>query len=347
MAVEHSQGMREAFLLDTTEDRPVHLVIGRNGTHIRLSSNAYELLQHFVAGGTVTTFADRIFEKTGQHFEVAEIERAYQHILARIAAIEERSNRSLSGFWLRKELLSTTVVNGFAQSWTWLYRPLFALPLAVILFLFWMGYGLLHWGNFSAAALFTHPSWYSWSGAYLLFLFSTFAHELGHAAACRYFQIVPGPIGFTFYLIYPAFYSDVSAAWRLKRGQRVCVDIGGAYFQSLIALGFAIIYWVTGVQAFGYALFLIAFSLLFSLNPVFKFDGYWIVSDALGVTNLAQQPWRIVRHAVAEWRGKLVAPLPWPASVLACLAVYTWLSICVWGYFVWQLLSAIINYLRL
>src|SRR5207302_9571443 len=42
-------------------------------------------------------------------------------------------------------------------------------------------------------------------------------HEFGHAAACRYAGATPGGMGVGFYLVWPAFYTDVTDAYRLPR----------------------------------------------------------------------------------------------------------------------------------
>ncbi len=345
--LDQYQGLREPLLVDTAEARPVHLLIGRNGAQIRLSANAYTLLHHFAAGGTTATFLAQLDKETGARLTPMQVESAYRHLLMRLAAIETGNRHAGAAFWLRYELLPAAAVGALAERWRRLYQPHIAVPLVSLLILFWLGYGWLAQGSLFPRAFLAHTTWASWGGAYLLFLLSVFAHELGHAAAARYYQLAPGPIGFAVYLLYPAFYSDVSAAWRLPRGQRGVIDLGGAYFQSLFALGCGLLYSVTGWSFFVQSIGLIGLSLLFALNPVFKFDGYWLLSDALGVTNLAQQPWRLLRHALAAWRGEAVAPLPWSPVVLLLLIGYTWLSVIVWVYFIGRFLYIIFQYLRL
>ncbi len=63
-------------------------------------------------------------------------------------------------------------------------------------------------------------------------------------------------------------------------------------------------------------------SCLFTLNPVFKFDGYWFLADALGVTNLAAQPLRISHYFLNKFRKRPVKPLPWPPIILIILTLY-------------------------
>ena len=58
-------------------------------------------------------------------------------------------------------------------------------------------------------------------------------HETGHAAACAYGGGRPGAIGFGVYLLFPAFYTDVTDSYRLSRGGRLRTDLGGLYFNVL------------------------------------------------------------------------------------------------------------------
>ena len=43
-----------------------------------------------------------------------------------------------------------------------------------------------------------------------ILLGATVVHELGHAAACRYGDATPGGMGMGLYLVWPAFYTDVT-----------------------------------------------------------------------------------------------------------------------------------------
>jgi len=126
-------------------------------------------------------------------------------------------------------------------------------------------------------------------------------HELGHATACTRYGCPHGDIGFGLYFIFPAFYSDVTKAWRLPARHRALVDLGGIYFQSavIIAAG-AYGLWSGNVVALRF-LWITAFMMLHNLNPVFKMDGYWLFSDLTGLTNLHQ---RMSETVVARLRGE-------------------------------------------
>ena len=59
------------------------------------------------------------------------------------------------------------------------------------------------------------------------------------------------------------------------------VDLGGVYFQLLMGTLYAVALAATGWAPLRTALVLVAGSCLFSLNPILKQDGYWIVADSL------------------------------------------------------------------
>ena len=61
-------------------------------------------------------------------------------------------------------------------------------------------------------------------------------HEFGHAAAARYSGADPGVIGVGLYLVWPAFYTDVTDSYRLERRGRIRTDLGGLYFNAIVVV---------------------------------------------------------------------------------------------------------------
>ena len=123
-------------------------------------------------------------------------------------------------------------------------------------------------------------------GLFVFMLLSSFFHELGHASACKYFGLHHGGIGFGLYLNFPVLYTDVTEVWKLNRMQRCVVNIAGVYFQSYWLLALLIAFLLTNNDMLRYLILTMNLSFLMTLNPFFKFDGYWIASDILGVPNL-------------------------------------------------------------
>ena len=120
----------------------------------------------------------------------------------------------------------------------------------------------------------------------LIMLISYFIHELGHISACKRFNCPHGSIGFGIYLVFPVFYADVSKAWRLSRKQRAVVDLGGLYFQSILVIAIDCYAYFSTSQLAYFVSWTITLTMLHTLNPFFKFDGYWLISDLSGITNL-------------------------------------------------------------
>jgi putative peptide zinc metalloprotease protein len=320
------QGLQDRLVVETAENRPVYLLrVGNPPKYIRLSPFAYELLYQHSSGKSFEEMAEIVEQKTGKKMSPSEIEAAYQKVFSEISKIEANPKTRLSGFLLQLPLIPKSVVNQIASHLSVAYyRPVTLALLALIVastaiaprhdWLFSPAQADLIWG-------------------YFLFFISLLIHEFGHASACIRYGAEPSTIGVTIYLIFPAFYSDVSDAWKLKRWQRVIVDMGGVFFQLVICAVYVIGYRLTEWAALKIAILAIASSCILYLNPVLKFDGYWALSDALGVTNLSREPGRILRHIYID-SASSARRLPWSPLMMSVLAVYTVVSCGIMGYFI-------------
>jgi putative peptide zinc metalloprotease protein len=112
-------------------------------------------------------------------------------------------------------------------------------------------------------------------------------HEIGHASACRYGGARPGRMGCGLYLAWPAFYTDVSDAYRLGRRGRLRTDLGGVYFNVVIILITTGVYAATRhLQALLLLVVIEHLEIAHQLLPVVRLDGYYIVADLTGVPDL-------------------------------------------------------------
>jgi len=111
-------------------------------------------------------------------------------------------------------------------------------------------------------------------------------HECGHAAACRYGGGRPGVIGMGIYLIWPAFFTNVTDAYRLGRAGRLRTDLGGVYFNAIFVLLLTAGYLVTGYPPLVAAIVLIHLEIVQQLLPSLRFDGYFILADLIGLPDL-------------------------------------------------------------
>jgi putative peptide zinc metalloprotease protein len=117
-------------------------------------------------------------------------------------------------------------------------------------------------------------------------LLSVLIHEFGHAAACLRYGCAPGRIGIGLYVVFPALFTDVTRAWRLPARQRAVVDLGGLYFQSALMVALGAYGLLTSSPIALQLVWITLFSMFYTLNPVFKMDGYWLLSDLSGLPNL-------------------------------------------------------------
>jgi len=134
-----------------------------------------------------------------------------------------------------------------------------------------------------------------------LTIVSALFHECGHAAGCRYGGARPGRIGAGIYLVWPAFFTNVTDSYRLNRAGRLRTDLGGLYFNLIFMLVLAACYAATSAEIL---LLVIAFShleMLEQLLPFVRFDGYFILSDLVGVPDLFARVVPVLRSALSRW----------------------------------------------
>jgi putative peptide zinc metalloprotease protein len=111
-------------------------------------------------------------------------------------------------------------------------------------------------------------------------------HEIGHATAARYGGAKPGAMGVGIYLMMPVFYTDVTDSYRLNRRGRLRTDLGGLYFNVIAILIAAGVYQATHFAPLLVFLALSQLEMLFQFFPFVRMDGYYVVSDLIGVPNL-------------------------------------------------------------
>lgn len=146
----------------------------------------------------------------------------------------------------------------------------------------------------------------------LLWLYVAFAlvktiHEFGHAFACKKFGRDTGTggevhvMGIMFLVFMPVPYVDATAASAFRsKWHKMAVGAAGMYVELAVAAIAAIVWThtsaggsasVRAVHAVAYNIMFVASisTLLFNGNPLLRYDGYYILSDALELPNLYQR----------------------------------------------------------
>ena len=111
-------------------------------------------------------------------------------------------------------------------------------------------------------------------------------HEFGHAAACRYGGATPGAMGAGLYLVWPAFYTEVTDSYRLGRVGRLRVDLGGLYFNAVFTVAAWALWWFVRWDALLLVVVAQHLQMVRQLAPFIRADGYHIVADLIGVPDL-------------------------------------------------------------
>jgi len=133
-----------------------------------------------------------------------------------------------------------------------------------------------------------------WLG--LMFLLVRVVHEGGHAMACRAVGARCHELGIMLIAyVLPLPYCDATDSWKLPRiRDRVLVSSGGVLLETAFA-SLAVFVWVATSPGLAHSM---AFNLMvlsgistimFNMNPLLRYDGYYILCDVLGTANLAQR----------------------------------------------------------
>ncbi len=143
------------------------------------------------------------------------------------------------------------------------------------------------------------------------------AHELGHAFCCKVKGGDVHEMGVLLLFFFPALYCDVSDSWRFsRRRDRMAVAAAGMYVETILASLAMLVWWNSEPRSFLHS---VAFHLMvvctittftFNLNPLMRFDGYFLFSDWLGVPNLAEAANRNLKNQVLGLLGCPATPEP-------------------------------------
>ena len=150
-------------------------------------------------------------------------------------------------------------------------------------------------------------------------------HEFGHAAAARRGGATPGVMGAGLYLVWPAFYTDVTDSYRLDRRGRLRTDLGGLYFNALVVVAAVGAWAATRVDAVLLLVVAQVLQMLRQLLPLVRFDGYHVLADLTGVPDLYSRIGPILRSLVpGRSEPRATALRPWARAV-----VTTWVLLVV------------------
>lgn len=281
-----------------------------SGRFFEIGKDTAELLTYFKNNGCEKESIEA-YVKLCDNYTPEEINDFLESISEKLDD-EEINNDKRKTFLYNKELLPTSVVNRYSSILKVLFNKwvmFFGILLFVILdILYFVDFTLSGKHNLTI-------NLYVLLILLFILIFSSFFHELGHASACRYWGISHGGVGLGIYINMPVFYTDVSSIWKLSRMKRLVVNLGGVYFQMLFLIPFLVICLFYRNNILDFIILTVNFNFPLTLNPFFKFDGYWIMTDALGVANLRQRGKEWLRYILKKIRRRPINNYPYLLSL--------------------------------
>jgi hypothetical protein len=191
---------------------------------------------------------------------------------------------------LRVQVVPASFARTLSRALSVLYRPTVAWPLIVAATLC-IGLALASGLQLRQALNAEHLLY-----GYAISLFITLFHELGHTTAYLRFYGRSAPICFGVYYVLPVMFVPLSHGYGGDRRERLLVDAGGLYFQLVLFIPLYLVSLLPGYPRPLYeaGLTVNTLILLFNLNPLFKLDGYFLLSSWLRVPNLQRTSMRML-----------------------------------------------------
>jgi putative peptide zinc metalloprotease protein len=177
------------------------------------------------------------------------------------------------------------------------------------------------------------------------------AHELGHALVAKRYGCRVSSMGVAFLLMTPILYTDTTDAWRLRsRFQRLSIVTAGVKVEIYIACVATFLWAIVPDGGLRGVLFFVATtswvsSLLINISPFMRFDGYYALSDFLGMENLQPRSFLVGKWFLRErlFGFGFLPPEPLNRKKCALMVSYAW---CTWVYrfFLFLGIAALVYY---
>ena len=159
-------------------------------------------------------------------------------------------------------------------------------------------------------------------------------HELGHAFTAKRMGCRVPAMGVAFLVMWPVAYTDTNETWRLTdRYQRLKVAAAGIVTELMVAAWATFLWALWPDGAVRSAFFVLATTswvatLAINASPFMRFDGYFILSDALDMPNLHARSFALARWNLREFLFDLREPAPeiFSHRLRVGLIVFAWLT---------------------
>lgn len=144
------------------------------------------------------------------------------------------------------------------------------------------------------------------AGFMVALVFAKLLHELGHAYTAKHFGCRVPTMGVAFLVMFPVAYTDVNEVWKLDdRRKRLAVGFAGIRTEILLA-AWATLFWSLAPDGeFRGMMFMLATTtwvttVAINASPFMRFDGYFMLMDWIGLSNLHQRAFAMGRWTLRE-----------------------------------------------
>ncbi len=138
----------------------------------------------------------------------------------------------------------------------------------------------------------TFFGWPNVLGLWLTIGITKVVHELGHGLACKRFGCECHGMGVVLFLFSPSLYCDATDSWLLmNKWHRIAVSAAGMYFELVLSAIAFLVWWFSQPGLLHFAALNVCLvssvsTVIWNANPLMRLDGYYILSDLVGIPNL-------------------------------------------------------------
>ena len=138
-------------------------------------------------------------------------------------------------------------------------------------------------------------------------IFAKIIHECGHAYTATYYGVKVPTMGVAFLVMFPVLYTDTTQIWKVSsRKARLAVGSAGMAAELLLAIYASLLWQFTPPGPIQSAFFALAtvtwvLTLIINLSPFLRFDGYYLLSDFLGIENLQGRSFGLAKWQMREF----------------------------------------------
>lgn len=212
----------------------------------------------------------------------------------------------LNPFWMKVPLLQPERLLDSLLPWTrWIFSRLAMFCMLAL----WLAAGVTLVGRseeFWADSRQVFSS-HNWLLLGIVWVVLKIVHELAHGLCCRFYGGRVTEMGVVFVLFAPMAYVDVTSTWGFRSRWKRMHVAGAGILVELTLAAIATLCWTQATTPFAKHLLhnvIISASLttlIFNINPLMRFDGYFLLEDLLDLPNLATTATRWLHSRLARF----------------------------------------------